>query len=199
MSNTSYTTDFLKNVHMNTIQINGINKPAFTPGKTDIQIGFYSKTGSVQPIDDVGGCTNGLNLILSYEGNPNIHESKENRYNFVMKLSWHDKDGEEKNLGKDYYRNPEWKYFGKNIPLKSNPCRWEDGLRLFHSDYPDSTKQTMGVSAYPVKSSIKQEEEKEIQRINGLLNDALAKVEEKYADQIKNIQTTMTKLSHTKL
>ena len=36
--------------------------------------------------------------------------------------------------------------------------------------------------------------QKEIQRINGLLNDALAKVEEKYADQIKNIQTRITDL-----
>ena len=34
--------------------------------------------------------------------------------------------------------------------------------------------------------------QKEIQRINGLLNDALAKVEQKYADQIKNIQTRIT-------
>ena len=36
--------------------------------------------------------------------------------------------------------------------------------------------------------------QKEIQRINGLLNDALAKVEQKYADQIKNIQTRITDL-----
>tara|TARA_S200002703_G_scaffold157575_2_gene165760 strand:- start:3890 stop:5707 length:1818 start_codon:yes stop_codon:yes gene_type:complete len=42
--------------------------------------------------------------------------------------------------------------------------------------------------------SVASKAQKEIQRINGLLNDALAKVEEKYADQIKNIQTRITDL-----
>ena len=36
--------------------------------------------------------------------------------------------------------------------------------------------------------------QKEIQRINGLLNEALLKVEEKYAEQIKTIQTRITDL-----